>query len=298
MDKRLLHYFITIVEKGTMTEASKALHIAQPSLSVAMKSLEREVGFSIFSRQSRQLQLTEQGALLYEEANQLMNHFTYMEQEIERIKHEGAQHMSIGMIESTKYWVPKILRSFVREYPEVQYNIHEILGYKDVIDALRHYAVHFAITNQPVSSRWITSEKIYNEKLVVLLPPEHPATKQKAVSLAQVKHDPLIICEKGFQTREDTLHAFHQLGIRPNIKFEMERFETACSFVEAGLGITIVPENYVRYASFKDFTVKDIQDADLNRSVYIAYLEGRKLSPLVYRLMAMVQDFFKDEEGI
>lgn len=54
-----------------MTEASKALHIAPPSLSATMKNLEKAVGFQVFSRESRRLQLTEQGKSLYEEAKQL-----------------------------------------------------------------------------------------------------------------------------------------------------------------------------------------------------------------------------------
>lgn len=216
-----------------------------------------------------------------------------MSQEIARTKNEGALQISIGLIESTKYWVPIILNSFVKQYPQIQYNIREILGYQEVIDALIEYAIHFAITNQPVSSQWITSHKIYEEKLVVLLPPGHPETRQETVSLAQLQQDPLIIYKAGFKTREDTLKAFHQLGIQPNIKFEMERIETACSFVAAVLSITIVPENYIRYASFKDFTVKNVHDVDLKRSVYIAYLKGRKLSPIVYKLLSMVQEFFK-----
>lgn len=294
MEIRQLHYFITVVEKKTFTAAASSLHISQPSLSIAIKKLETKLGLALLDRSTRSLALTTEGKILYEEAKKLVTHFEHISNEMKRLKNQGPLELSIGLIESSKFWLPKVLPNFREKFTNVHIKLLEILSQKDVEKALTNFEVHIAITNQYFSNKDIATTPIYEERLVALIPSKHPLTTKQAITINDFKNEDFIISKQGFQTREDILNAFQKKGIKPNIQFEIERFETACTLVEDGFGITVVPENYVKYSNKHTFHIKEIHQANIARMVYLAYVKNRYQPPLVEHFISLVKDFFND----
>src|SRR5699024_4031233 len=180
--------------------------------------------------------------------------------------------------------------------PDVRIKLLEVLGLKQVEQSLENYKIHLAITNQRFKSEEIKSIPIYKENLVALIPNNHPLKKQQTISFSDIKHDQFIICKEGFQTRDDILKEFLDLGITPNIKFEIERFETAYSLVEEGIGITIVPENYIRSFNIDDAQIKHFNNDHLSRTVYIAFLKRRYLPPVVEQFIEITKQFFEQNK--
>ncbi|MFC4714220.1 LysR family transcriptional regulator [Planococcus dechangensis] len=292
MNMRHLIYFTTLIEEGTFTKAANVLHIAQPSLSLAIKNLEKDLGIILFDRKKRELTLTREGEVLHAEAKKLLNHMGHVEEEMKRLQQQGPMELSVGMIESSKFWLPKVLKTMKQEYPELHIEIVEVLGLQDINKAIKNYDIHFAITNQLISEKEVEVQPIYQEKFVALLPLGHTLEGQETISVKELSGEEFIIFKEGFQTREDILNIFRQGGSRPNIQIEVERFETACSFVEEGLGVTFVPENYIQSERDKGFTVKKIQESNITRTVYLAYDRSRYLPPLVMRAIELVEEFF------
>ncbi len=295
MDLRLLKYFVTIAEQPTFTAAAALLHISQPSLSTALKNLENKLGLALIDRSTRDMKLTKEGKILYEEARKLITHYEHVSDEMERIKQHGPPELSIGIIESSKFWVPKIIKQFKKEYQEVHISLFEVLSLNDVIKALNRFDIHLAITNQYINSKDIQTLPIYEERLVALLPPTHSLNRKSHIELYDLKDEPFIISKEGFRTRDDVLNAFRKAGIKPNIQFEIERLETAVSLVENDLGITVVPENYIKYSKKGNFHTKEIRDSDSARTVYLAYEKNRYLPPLVLRFITLVKEFYLKE---
>lgn len=293
MNVRHLIYFTTLIEEGTFTKAANVLHIAQPSLSTAIKNLEQDLALVLFDRKQRELTLTREGEVLHAEAKKLLNHMGHVEEEMKRLQHQGPMELSIGMIESSKFWLPKVLKTMKQEYPELHIEIVEVLGLQDINKAIKNYDIHFAITNQLISEKEVEVQPIYQEKFVALLPWGHVLEGNPSISVKDINGEDFIIFKEGFQTREDILNIFRQGGSRPNIQIEVERFETACSFVEEGLGVTFVPENYLRAERQNRFTIKPIEESNIARAVYLAYDRSRYLPPLVMRAMGLVEEFFR-----
>ncbi|HLR67455.1 MAG TPA: LysR family transcriptional regulator [Virgibacillus sp.] len=292
MEFNQLRYFTTLVEEGAYTKAAKRLHIAQPSLSAAVKKLENAVGFSLLNRTTRHLRLTKEGDILYQEATRLVHHFDHVKQEMIRLKKEGPSELTIGIIESSMFWTPTILKQFKEKYKNVRIQLTEILSLQDVVAALKNYNIHLAITNQYMNSNEMNAFPIYEEQLVVLLPPDHPLQYEETLQMDALKDEELIICKEGLQSRTDILTAYCKAGIKPNIQYEVERFETACNMVEENLGITILPENYVKQYKNATYHIKEIYDADLRRTVYVAVMKDRYLPPLVKHFIALIRNYF------
>lgn len=294
MDERLLLYFTTLIDKGSFTAAAKALHISQPSLSSAIKKLEEHMGFTLIERSTRKIALTKEGEILYKEAKKLLHHFQHVKDEMVRLKDHGPLELQIGLIESVNSWLPKVIASYSDTNRDIHIKLVEVLGLKQVEAALQNYKIHLAITNQYFENEDIITIPLYKENLVAVLPKEHPLKDTLEISINELEHEKFIICKEGFQTRDDILNAFRKSGIRPNIHFEIERFETACALVEEGLGITIVPENYITSLHHSLFSIKNIASNHVARTVYIAHMKNRYLPPVVEAFIDITKKYFRD----
>ncbi|WP_449598597.1 LysR family transcriptional regulator [Niallia sp. Marseille-Q9988] len=292
MDLRQLRYFVTIVDEKSYTRAAELLHVSQPSLSMAIKKLEKQLGLILFERNTRDMCITKEGKVLYHEAKKLLFHFEHISNEMTRMKIQGPLELSIGLIESTMFWIPKVLATYKKEHTDVRVTILEKLSLNDVIEAIQNLDIHLAITNQFIEHETIETVPIYNEKLVALLPPNHHLVQKEIIEMDDMAEESFIVCKEGFQTRNDILIAFKKSAIKPNIQFEIERFETAYNLVEAGLGITVVPENYVTHSSRNNCIIRNIYAPNISRIVYLAYDKNRYLPPLVIKFINQVQAFF------
>ena len=292
MDYRTLLYFTTLIDQGSFTKAAKILHISQPALSSTIKKVEDTVGLTLVERSTRKILLTTEGKILYKEAKKLLNHFHHVEQEMLRLKSDGPLELKIGLIESVNSWLPEIITNYSQTNPNIHIKLSEVLGPEQVESALKNYKIHLAITNQLFDDEEISTVPIYKEQLVALLPKGHSLINKKKLSILDLKDDKLIICKEGFQTRDDILNEFRKSGVTPHISFEIERFETACSLVDAGLGVTFVPENYLSDQHHASFSIKRMNSSHLYRTVYLARIKDRYLPPVVENFSEKIHSFF------
>ncbi|XXM71978.1 LysR family transcriptional regulator [Lysinibacillus sphaericus] len=292
MDLRQLRYFTTVVQEKNFSKAAGILHISQPSLSNSIMKLEKEIGFQLLERNTRSLTLTESGEIFYTRAKDLIKRHGHMVKDLEEIRQTGSGTVSIGLIESSKYWIPKTIKQFKDRYPNIEIHFKELLGHKKVIESLSNYDVHITITNQLIYNTEIEVIPIYIEKLLLVMHKGDKLNELVSISLNDLTEHDFIISTDGFQTREDVLNAFKHENLAPNIKYEIERLETACSLVEHGLGIAILPESYVKYYSNPNLVTRFIDSGFLQRTVYIAYRKDRSLTPAVFHLIEEMKKFF------
>ncbi|TGV06120.1 LysR family transcriptional regulator, partial [Mesorhizobium sp. M00.F.Ca.ET.186.01.1.1] len=212
--------------------------------------------------------------------------------EMEEVKETGSGQLIIGIIESAKHWVPKVIRSYQEHFPSMNIKLIEVLSGQAVKDSLRKYQTHLLITNQSIQEDDLETIPLYVENLVLVLHRSHPLAQQESVSLKEVVAEPFIISTEGFQTRENILSAFAMEDVEPRIKFEIERFETALSLIRENLGITIIPENYLAGVSDPSIVRKKIDSSLLQRTVFLAYLKNRYLTPAVRAFLAGIQEEF------
>jgi DNA-binding transcriptional LysR family regulator len=276
----------------SFSKAAQILHISQPSLSNAIKSLESELGFQILERNTRKIGITEAGQILYKRAVHLLLEMDIVKKEMVEVKHIGNGELQIGMIESVKHWIPKVILQYIQEFPEVCIKLTEVLSGSDVKSSLRNYETHMIITNQYIQENDITTIPLYHEKLVLLLHVDHPLVNRETITLNDLTEEPFIISSEGFQTRQDVLKAFDMEGIKPNIKYEIERFETALSLVRENIGITLIPENYLQGTQDISIVKRSIDSNGVDRIVYLTYLKNRYVSPSIHAFINKTNAYF------
>src|SRR5690606_27835075 len=113
VDIRQLKYFEALIRNKQFTKAAKELYISQPSLSNLIKSLEKKLGTSLIERSNRrQVNPTEAGLILYRHACRILKDLNNVSKEMEEVKNVGASSITIGIIGSTEYWIPDIMKKF------------------------------------------------------------------------------------------------------------------------------------------------------------------------------------------
>ncbi|MBG9944743.1 LysR family transcriptional regulator [Brevibacillus formosus] len=292
MDIKHLHYFVTVCDQLSYSKAAQKLHISQPSLSNAIKNLEQEVGSPLLERNTRKMELTDAGKILYQKSLVLLSQMNILKKEMEEVKLTGSGDLIIGIIESVKHWIPKVIRGYQGRFPSINIKLIEVLSGKAVKESLRKYHTHLLITNQFIDEEDIESFPLYDERLMLVLHKDHPLAEKESVRLKDLASEPFIISTEGFKTREDILTAFSFELVNPQIKFEIERFETALTLVRENLGVTIIPENYLSGSTDASLVRKTIDSPALERTVYLAYMKNRYLAPAVQAFLEEVRGKF------
>lgn len=293
LDLKQLQYFIAVTEQMNFSKAAEKLHISQPSLSNAIKKLEQEIGSPLLKRNTRNLQLTEAGELLYERAKVILKNMEVLKIEMDEVIVHGTSEVTIGVMESIKHWLPKVIANYKRDYPQMMIHLVDILGSKRVKKSLKSYKTHVIITNQRMDDDELEVQSLYEERLVAVLPLNHPLAEKDRLTFADLCNEPFIISTEGFQTRLDILSAFEQANVKMNIQYEIERFETAVSLVRENLGITILPENYLQGPTAITIVQKEIDGPNLRRNVYLVSLKNRHLPLAIRHLLANIVQFFE-----
>lgn len=285
MDIKQLRYLVAVVKEGGFSGAAAKLHLSQPSLSKAIRTLEEQIGFQLLERTTKRVDLTESGRVFYERALHILSEMDIFEKEVNEVKVAGSGEVRLGMIESVKNWIPNVLGWYREEYPDMHVVLKEVLGRNDIERALRDYAVHICLTNEFIDEPDIVTAPLYKEKLVLVLNAGHPLANRDNVDLKHLADEPFIITSRGFQTRVNINEAFKEANISMDICYDADRFETILTLVEAGIGISIIPRNYLGKVVPDNLAIRELDSPNLERTVYLAYVKNRYRPPAIEALL-------------
>ncbi len=284
-----MYYFDATVKYQSFSRAAKALHISQPSLSNAIKSLEEEIDGPLIERTTKQFRLTELGQQFYERSKGLIAQFEVMETELKELAKGENLEIRLGMIESANYLFSQVIIAYQKLHPHNQITLIDTLYNQTVRQALLGLNVHGVITNQHIIDNEIKSELLYNEPYVVLIKKDHPFAKKEKITLADFAKESLIIGMPEFQTSAQILRVFEQENITPNIQYKIERFEMIKVLVEKGLGIAILPKNYVSQNLSDNLLTCTVHNENLNRNVYLCTMKDRTFPKSILTLFELIK---------
>ena len=251
MELRHLRYFLAVAEHGNFTRAASALGIQQPPLSQQVRNLERELGFDLFRRLPRGVELTVGGAVFREEA-------TAMLAALHRGARRGAQAASgktgslvMGFTSSaaTHRLTPVLIRRFREAYPEVELAIREGNA-ATVTDAVESGRLDVGMIRRPVSERsGLFYSAVVEEPLLVAMSRDHPlAVRARArgagtVRLRDLANESFILVRRPGAPGMygDLIAACHEAGFAPKVVAEVGQMLANLTLVAAGVGVSVVP---------------------------------------------------------
>jgi len=241
MEIHQLRYFLSIAETGSFTAAAEACHVSQPSLSAQVKKLEAELGGPLFERGRRGARLTQRGELFRVRAAEAVRQLEAGRREQEELSGVTRGSVGLGCLPTTgAYLLPQLLRAYIDGYPGVQVRLLEASS-PQLGKALHDFEIELAIMDEAGIDPGLEGETLFREPLVLAVPSGHRLASRKAVSLAALEGEPLVLMKRGHGYRQIVLDALARAGVTPRVVYESDEIGTVQRLVAAGLGLSIVP---------------------------------------------------------
>jgi len=242
MELRQLRYFVAVAEIGHFTRAADALHVAQPSLSQQIRSLERELGVGLFERTSRRVRLTAAGESLLPHARRALA-------AVEDARHELREQLvaptgpaRLGTTPTVAiHLLPAWLAAFNQAFPRVEVQLLEG-GALALETDLVNGSIDLAVVTLPLHHTFLETAIILDEELLLGVTADHALAQRAEVALAEAAEEPFVLYREGYGLRESVLDACRAAGFRPRVALDGGETETVLRLCAAGLGITLVPQ--------------------------------------------------------
>ncbi len=248
MTLQQLHYFLTTTEHGSFSEAARALHLAQPSVSEQVRSLEGELGVELFARVGRGVVLTEAGRAFRPEAERVLADLDRARDAVREVRELSGGTVSFGMFgTASAYLIADLAAAFRRRYPDVRLRL---VGQNSslVANAVREARLEAALVVLPVDDEGLEVRPIHREELVVVS--RYPERVDGEMTSARLADLPLVLYDAAFgaadPTRRQLVERAQHDGVTLRPVIEVEDMEAALQLVARGLADTVVARSVLR----------------------------------------------------
>lgn len=298
MNLKQLEAFVQVAEGGSFSKAAKALFLTQPTISAHIASLEKELDTRLFIRNTKEVDLSEDGKELYKYARQMVE----LERKIEERfgKKEEEEKQCITIAASTipaQYLLPGILLKFREKYPDEQLKIMETDS-SEVITQIIDHIVEIGFTGTVLEKKHCKYIPFYKDELAIITPNTEKYQRLKKIEgIDWLKGEQLILREEGSGTRKEAEKQLRAAGIEMealSVIASIENQETIKRSVKQGLGITILSrlaaEDEEREGRLLTFP---IPGADAGRDINLVYNKNYQLSHSAERFIRVVKEVYE-----
>lgn len=291
MNLSKLQTFITLSECLNFTVAAEKLFCSQPSVSMQIQSLERDLGFQLFDRIGKKLYLTKQGEHFKPYAEQIINLFHSSKEHIKQLDDLAFGTLSFGASNFVGiYLLPAILSTFNKEFPGIKINMN-IISSSHLIDMLETKKVEFLVLSDRIA---IDEERFqfnhfYEDELVLIVSPQHWLSQKASCTLADLIDETWILKPNKSATRNYLEGEFKKYGFSSPKYMEISNLEAIKQSVIHGLGISIVSSLAINQEIENGTLVEvPIQGVKFLRGIRYVYHRGTLLSPAAKQLITML----------
>lgn len=283
--------FCEVVRAGNITLAAQKLFLSQPSVTLQIQAMERELGLTVFERRGPVLKLTPDGEALYALAKPLVEGIDGLQENF------AAQHgkldsgeLNIGAGESTiLYILPEAVRRFVAAYPRIQLKIHNETG-RDGLKMLRNDEIDLVVGSMLDVPDDITYQPVVTFDPALIVPLGHPLASHPGVTLEDISHYGLILPPRHLSTWRMVKFVFQQHHLNFTVTLEAGGWEVIKKYVELGMGISIVTD--ICLTGNEKLVRIPLKQYFPQRGYGLVLRKGRFLSPQARRFVEILNEVY------
>lgn len=304
MEYRHLKYVLTVSEEKSFSLAAKKLYISQPSLSQLILKLEDKIGFPLFDRSYTPLKLTYVGELYIEMAKKIIDLNDQFTKQVDDIANLRRGRLTIGSspFRST-YLLAQIIPTFEQRFPGLELILKEDTTLRLEALALSGLA-DFSISLLPINTKLFDYEELFQEELLLALPPNHPLCDKyhlrpgdyhnpPQIKLEEVKETPFILMDQGQKIHETLFDLCSKADFRPRILLETQSMNAAQALVGAGMGAALLPDTLIHASNLDKNPCYFSLSSKPSRTVIVAYCKNRYLSKAAVEFIHLMKESLK-----
>lgn len=276
-----LRAFAAVARHASFARAAAELNLTPPAVSMQIRELEAQVGLPLFDRTDKQVALTVTGEYLLVYARKILATLKDAEDAVARFRGLQGGHLTIGIVSTAKYFLPRLLARFREEHPEVEIRLVVSGNREQLVAALQRNEVDLAVMGRPPREIATRAEPFAAHPHVIVTPPDHALAKTMGHVPAQMLANfPFIVREPGSGTRAAMEKYFADHRIEPRIAMEMPSNESIKQAVIAGLGIAFLSLHTVGLELRTGLlAAPDVEGLPIVRRWYVVNNLAKVLSP-------------------
>ncbi|TXK85931.1 LysR family transcriptional regulator [Paenibacillus sp. N3.4] len=298
MDIRQLQYFVEVARHKNFTKASQVLFVSQPSISKMIKSLEDELGVTLLDRSEREVDLTDTGGLVYEQALKILQLMEDLSSSVNELVHVQRGKVKMGILPTVSALLfPQIITGFKKKYPRIEIQMVEFSA-KHVEMQLEQGNVDFGVTVLPVSTQHYGTVSLLSEELVAIVGSEHWLVGRESVSLFELTNEPFILFTKEFVLHDVVWQACLQSGFEPKVAHMTSLWDFCCEMVASQLGISLIPRSMASRLNYLAVHVVSISHPHIAWELALIYRRDKYLSYASREFIAYIQANLPNKPGL
>ncbi|MEO7432193.1 MAG: LysR substrate-binding domain-containing protein [Dokdonella sp.] len=296
---RQLQIFCAVTRLQSFVRASEELHLTQPAVSMQVKQLEDAVGMPLIDRVGKRVALTEAGRHFHDHAARVLGELHDAEETLSQLKGLRGGTVTVGMVSTAKYFVPKLLARFTAQYPDVELrlmtgNRGTLLGY------LHRNEIDLAVMGRPPREMQMVAEAFAQHPYVFIAPTDHRLAGATNIDLFDMRDETMLLREPESGTRILNDDYFRKCLFTPRRKIEMGSNETIKQAVMAAMGLALLSQHTLGLElKHRAIAILDVADTPIMRTWHIAHQTEKRHSPVAKAMRDFVLehggDFLRSE---
>lgn len=308
-------YVYQLYKEGSFTKAAQKLFISQPSLSAAIKNIEKRVGAEIFERTGKAVKLTEVGEEYIAAVEQIIRVENEFKNKINDIYNIDNGQITIGATNHiSSYVLPQIINRFTSLHPKIDVTLVEansnnlremakndeidifIDSFDDVVDEYKRHS----LTNEKILICVPKNNKINDELKEFQILPDSiynnsiELDKVKSVSIEKFKNEKFILLKNGNDMHTRAMHIFHENNIEPKAIFNVDQLNISYALADLGMGVSFITDTFLKYGNLsKNVVLYDFGKEHSNRNLCVAYRKNKYCTRAMSEFINVAKEVIK-----
>ncbi len=278
MDVRDLQVFLSVAKHLNFTRAGDEVHLSQPSVSVRMRQLERDLGSKLFEQLGKKVALTEAGQLLIPFATRVIAAMDDARHAIDEM--QGLERGTLRIGASTTpgmYLIPRTIAQFKQCYPKIDVHL-AVKDTRQIEEGVIRNEFDFGFVGGHLAGDEVDVLPWMTDHLVLVVPCNHILARKKSVKVADLCKERFILREPGSATRAAVVTHLQKSDLKVETVMEMENPESVKRAVQSGLGLAFISRFAVETElKAKSLVAVSVNGLDINRELKIVRRKDKHL---------------------
>ncbi|MCE5285245.1 MAG: LysR family transcriptional regulator [Pelosinus sp.] len=290
MEWHQLESFRMVAKLQHITKAAEQLSISQPALSRSICRLEEELGFPLFKRQGKSVILNHYGVIFLRHVERALQEVEKGKKEVHDLLDPDFGTVSIAFIHSMgSNIIPQLVGRFREKYPGIQFRLSQNAS-NFLLEQLEAGEIDLCLCSPGNNKESIDWAPLFKEELFIAVHKGHRLAGQSSIRLEEIAAEPIITVKKNYGLRILAEQYFGAAGFTPNIAFEGEEILTLAGFVEAKLGVALIP--HIMGLDDANICFLPIAGQECHRIIEVAWVKDRYMSPAVRKFKNFIIQSF------
>lgn len=279
-----LRAFVAAAETLNFTVAAERVHVAQPTFSATIRSLEEQTGARLFERSSRKVRLTQVGAEFLPLARRILDDVdraSSIMADLVSVRRGAVRFSALTVLYA--YHLKDALIHYRRDWPGVRLELFDHAS-GEALDQLRREQIDVAIVTELSPERDVHYHPLCNRSIVAVMRPDHPLAAQPQIEWHRLLKEPTALLQGGGPLGHYLDQTLFEAGLQLNPEFRVEQIHTAMGIISAGLAVGVMSNITASALAHEGLVARELIQPSVVRPLSLARLADRELAPAAQKL--------------